>query len=474
MSLSKQIEALRKQRTTQIDALSAISILADGDESSMRLLTPEEQKEFDKVKAGIDDIDQTISRLLAAEKAIAEKAQPVQHPLVPLVEPQPRKAFKAFQAQAFTRYCMALAVGRGNLMQSLEVSKRWDEETPEVGAILRAAVAAGTTTDPAWAAPLVNYTVMTSEFIEFLRPMTILGQMSGFRSVPFNIKIPRQTAGATANWVGEGLSKPVSPLAFDQVTIPFAKVAVIAVITQELARFSSPSAEMLVRDDLASAIAQFLDTQFIDPAVTASAGLRPASITNGVTAIPSTGSTVAAVTTDVQKAMARMISGLGAVSRPVWVMNPSAAMFLSTMRTAQDIFAFPGMGGVSGGQQTGLNLMGVPVILSGNVAVSAGLSNLILVDQSQILVADDGQVTVDTSTEAAVQLDSAPASPPTPLVSFWQQNLLGIKAERFIYWLRRRLHAVEIITGFPQGGVLPTMTEEEIAAEAAAAQPPAA
>src|SRR4029077_15455181 len=83
--------------------------------------------------------------------------------------------------------------------------------------------------------------------IELLRAETILGRLNGYRSVPFNIKIPRQTAGATANWVGEGLSKPVSKLVFDQVTLPWAKIAVICVITHELARFSNPSAEQLVR-----------------------------------------------------------------------------------------------------------------------------------------------------------------------------------------------------------------------------------
>ena len=168
-------------------------------------------------------------------------------------------------------------------MQAVEIAKRWHNETPEVVEVLRAAVAAGTTTDPAWAAPLVNYQVMASEFIELLRAETILGRLSGYRSVPFNIKIPRQTAGATANWVGEGLSKPVSKLVFDQVTLPSAKIAVICVITHELARFSNPSAEQLVRDDLIATIAEFMDKQFIDPAVVEVPTLKPASITNAAT-----------------------------------------------------------------------------------------------------------------------------------------------------------------------------------------------
>jgi hypothetical protein len=44
-------------------------------------------------------------------------------------------------------------------------------------------------------------------------------------------------------------------------------------------------------------------------------------------------------------------------------------------------------------------------------------------------------------------MDSAPATPPTPLVSLWQQNLLALKAERYIWWQRRRAPAVQVISG---------------------------
>ena len=255
MKLRDQVNALLRQRKEQLDALEALSAKAAGDDvEEPRLFTADEQKEFDKVKDGIADIDQTLSRLEEAERQLGAGARPAPHPLdpTPAVEPKP---FKAFKGQAFTRYVMALACSKGNLVQAVEIAKRWHNETPEVVEILRAAVAAGTTTDPAWAAPLVNYQVMTSEFIDLLRAETILGRLAGYRSVPFNIKIPRQTAGATANWVGEGLSKPVSKLVFDQVTLPWAKIAVICVITHELARFSNPSAEQLVRDDLIATIA---------------------------------------------------------------------------------------------------------------------------------------------------------------------------------------------------------------------------
>jgi hypothetical protein len=112
--------------------------------------------------------------------------------------------------------------------------------------------------------------------------------------VPFNVKIPRETAGATAGWVGEGLSKPVSRLAFDQVTIPWAKIAVIVVITCEACPLlGAERRDAGTRRDLIAAISQFIDQQFIDGSVAAVAGVHPGSINNTSPNIPSSGATVA-------------------------------------------------------------------------------------------------------------------------------------------------------------------------------------
>ena len=84
----------------------------------------------------------------------------------------------------FIRYVQALAVSRGVPMAALEYAKRWKDSTPEVELILKAAVAAGTTTDATWAGPLVQLQNLTAEFLELLRPATVFG------------KIPGLTAGA--------------------------------------------------------------------------------------------------------------------------------------------------------------------------------------------------------------------------------------------------------------------------------------
>jgi hypothetical protein len=89
------------------------------------------------------------------------------------------------------------------------------------------------------------------------------------------------------------------------------------------------------------------------------------------------------------------------------------------------------------------------------VVVSEAVGNIvILANASDILVADDGQVTIDTSREASLQMDSAPTDPPvaaTVFISLWQQNLLGIRAERYIDWTKARSASVQYLSGVEWG-----------------------
>ena len=62
---------------------------------------------------------------------------------------------------------------------------------------------------------------LVSAFGELLRPAEVLGRLLPMaRRVPFNVKVPRQTAGASAGWVGEGKPGPFSSLAFASMTSP--------------------------------------------------------------------------------------------------------------------------------------------------------------------------------------------------------------------------------------------------------------
>lgn len=53
-------------------------------------------------------------------------------------------------------------------------------------------------------------------------------------------------------------------------------------------------------------------------------------------------------------------------------------------------------------------------------------------------MADDGGVSIDMSMEASVQMNDAPSAGAQSLVSLWQNNLVGIRAEQYINWAARR------------------------------------
>ncbi|MNV94474.1 hypothetical protein D3C71_1892750 [compost metagenome] len=58
------------------------------------------------------------------------------------------------------------------------------------------------------------------------------------------------------------------------------------------------------------------------------------------------------------------------------------------------------------------------------------------------------------STEASLQMDNEPDNPSTAstvMVSLWQRNLVGFRAERTINWARRRTSAVSYLTGVSWG-----------------------
>jgi HK97 family phage major capsid protein len=418
-----------------------------------RTKDPQERETFDSLGRDIAGLEAEIADLKELQSMQAKSA-------VPVSGTDPKKASDARggtnviqvtsnlpKGTGFTRYVMALAASRGNRGEALQFAKRWERDSPEVVQVLKAAVDAGTTTDATWAAPLVVYNNLASEFIELLRPATIIGKISGFRRVPFNVSMPRQTAGSTVGWVGQAKPKPVGELAFDTVSLGMAKAAGIIVIAEELARSSDPSAEMVISTDLRNAIAEFLDAQFIDPSVAAVANVSPAAVTNGASVIDSTGTTAAAFRTDFAAALAVWSAADLSISGGVVVMTETQAMRLGMIVNAFGQPEFPGIGAGGG------SIFGMPVVTSENIPAEGGSpagNRIVLLKPGEIFMADNGGIVVDVSREASVQMNTAPDDPATAStvhVSFWQNNLVGIRAERFINWLKRRSAAAVIIEG---------------------------
>lgn len=424
-----------------------------------------QQEEFDTIEREVETIDQHLNRLRTLEKLHVATARPVQgnssdtgsssRASVPASVAVPKKLAPGIE---FTRYAMCLMTARGNPDTALRIAEARFPDEQRIQNVLRAAVAAGTTTDPTWAGALTQYVDFAGDFIDFLRPATIIGKFGqngipALRTIPFNVRVKRQTSGGDAYWVGEGQPKPLTAFDFDTVLLRWAKIANIAVLTDEQVRFSTPSAEVAVRAALSEAIAAREDITFIDPTVTAIADTRPASITNGATSHVSSGTDAAAARADAGTLMTAFATANLPYSQAVWIMNSTAAIQLFLMRNTLGQPEFPGM------LADGGTFMGRPVIVSDHIGLTGSPASgiIVLMIPQEIYLSDDGQVVVDASREASLQMDDAPTmastsgSPAAPtatsVVSMFQTNSIAIRAERYINWVRRRDAAVQYLTG---------------------------
>lgn len=426
LTIPEQVATLETKKAERAErAAGILQAAADAD----RALTPDEGTAHDALALEVKALDADIARWKGAEALNIKQATPVaprysRVEVVSNVEPGIRLA----------RYAIAkLAARFDGTDAATYAEKRWGLETPEVALALKAAVAAGNTTDAAWAKPLVTPNV-SSDFLPLLRAATIIGKIPGMRNVPFNVSIPAQTGSGAVNWVGEGGVKPVSAMAFATETLGFAKVAGICVLTQELIRFSNPKAEAIVRDSLVADIAKFLDEQFTNPAVAAVAGLNPASITNGAPTAPATTNPIADIMGLINSFV---VAGLP-IDGLTFIMNPANAFSLAFRTNADGSPEFPGLG-LNGGTWKGIS-----VIVSSSVGAL-----VIALLPPYILYADDGGVTIDASTEASIQMDSAPLSPPDATIvyrSMFQSNMVAIRAERFSTWKRLGANTVKYLT----------------------------
>src|SRR5688572_15436357 len=211
----------------------------------------------------------------------------------------PIRVFALPTGTALSRYMMVLGASRGQSMLAEMLTERF-KDSPTVKATLelrtKAAVAPGLTSDATWAGPLAVHGV-ANEALQLERGVSIIGQLAPkMRRVPFRVKVTRETGTGTGGaWVAEGFHAPVTATAYDTLSQEAYKAQTIVVLSTELLQLGEPNAERTVRETVAAGIAAYLDGQFLTNTVTLSAGLRPAAITNGATAVTSTGVTAAAV-----------------------------------------------------------------------------------------------------------------------------------------------------------------------------------
>ena len=449
-------EATRASKAARLDEL-----LTKSGEDGVTLDVAEAE-EHDTISDEITKIDAQITRLRAAEARDKATAKPI-------VGTDPDEGTRSRgvitvdkklpPGIAFARYAMCMGMARGNTFEAKELAKQnYGDDAPMLIKMIelqqKGAIGAANAQTAGWASELVPYNVM-DDFINFLRPRTILGKFGqtingttypSLRTVPFNTRVSGFSSGTSAAWVGEGLPVLLSKGVSMTTSLTWSKLGALAVLTKEEIRFSNPNAEAKVRDDLVAALVQKMDIDFINPARAAVANVNPSSITYQTTPILTTGTTAAAFRTDFATLVGTFATALLPPDDIVIIMSTVDALNISLMITSLGNQVFPGM------TMNGGYLMGFPVITTTAMVATGSPSSTIIVavKAGEIYLADDGEVTVDASDQASVEMvDSSSVTgivgTGASVVSLWQTNMVGLKVIRAVNWKLRRTGAARYI-----------------------------
>lgn len=455
----KTLQELREARQLKAARMGELVELF---QTADHVANDEETAEFDALNAEVKTLDQDIriaefhatqagaAKRVDGSNAAAGSQSRGAMGFVRKTDPE-----DAFKGQTYTRILIAkalasMALRDGDYISPVEIAKhRWGKTHPQLVQFIKAGVEGGGRLSGEWGAELAQSdTRYTGDFIEYLYSKTVFDALP-LRSVPGGVHIKGQDGAGTGYWVGESKAIPVTKADFSDVELLPMKVAALAVCSKELVADSSPSAEMLIRDSIAQASAQRIDTTFLSDA-SAVSNVSPAGLLKSLTPLAPSGTDAAAIRADFQSLVQPFITAKNA-SGLVHVMNPSLAMAMSMLVNALGQTEFPDIG------ETGGTLFKRPVYTGDNVTSG----DWIVMKPSDIYKIGDGGVQISMSDSATIEQDSAPQGDglaPTAasatLMSLWQNEMIGFKVVRRINYAKRRTGAVVVLSNAEYGGVV--------------------
>lgn len=456
----EQIAALEATRAAKAARMDEIQKAVSGEG---RTKDDAEREEFDTAAAEIKAIDAELKDLRDLETLNISAASAVGDG-VTVVKNAPafsgaRVTSKLEPGVKMARWAMCVARAKflqkeGNFMAPADIyrsEKRWMDSAPDVHMAIKSAINGLDSTTAAAASEWAYAQNIASEFVEYLRPLTLIGKIPGFRNVPFNVRVGAMDGGGTGYWVGQGIAVPVSKPTSTSISLGITKVGGLAVITKELAMLSTPSAELMVRNDLAKALAQKADTSLIDPNSGGVSNVTPASLTYGATARQASGTDFAAFKADWKAITSSFYSANIPLAGAVCIMKEELAEALSMMVTSLGLPQFPSMQDWASGNG---RLMGRPVFTTqaADTSGSPDFDNmLILLQPGEVFLADDGAASVEASDQVSIEMDNAPSNQSSAtatggsLVSMFQTESVAIKAIRHVNWTKARSQACQYI-----------------------------
>jgi len=424
MTLAEQIAALRQENGTSHDRQQAILTEADSHEEHPGQLTAEQAEEFDNLEAQIEANNERIEQLeadfhrrerfntrneqfqsgAAVNRVPAEAATPHIQQQAPgdrgtqvtdTNDTPVNNRVVVHEQQLppgtnFVRMCRVIGATHGNREEAIRLANSFGYND--------IALAMGTAPvgDGGFAIP-TNY---VPDLIELLRPRAVLRSL-GVRTPPLvngNMTLPRLTGGSTANYTGENVNIPPSQLSGDQLQFQAKKLTVLVPLSNELLRWSDPSAESMIREDIVQAVATKEDIQFIRGTGSQTA---PTSIDevmaagNKIVANPTVN--LQNVDLDLNKCILALLNADVMLSNPAWIFAPRTWAFLESLRDGNGNRAYPEL-------RDGM-LKGYPIRQTSQVPTNLGVgtdeSEIYFANSGDLVIAQDNRFEVSASNTAA-------------------------------------------------------------------------
>jgi HK97 family phage prohead protease/HK97 family phage major capsid protein len=447
MTISQQIQDTQVRLNAARDALTEY-LAADEQDPVQR----------DAMSSDIVAVEAELRSLENAERALAPRgpAQQVAATTIaaPAISRRPlglptkeRKPLDLYLGMLATR--VRAAVTRQPIDDVLRQHYADDEGT---AIVTRAAVSGATTTGSGWAIDLVQ--LAQGEFVNLLYPSSVFPKLSAMgTALNFGpnagaIKIPSRTASPSigGTFVAEAQPIPVRRFGTTSITLYPHKVGGISVYSREIAQYSNPAIEALIRDSIVNDTSINIDGVLLDN--TAVSTTRPAGLTNGVSTLTATAG----------GGYAAFLGDLNKLTAPFYAANAGRklALLMNPQQRQQLVYA-PGPAGAPFGWATQFEDMFTVIASTSIAAGSAYMIDTVdfvsVADAPEFIISEEATLHMEDTTPLQIATGAQGSGVlATPSQSMFQTAQIAIRMTANVSWAMRRSGMVQFIgTGINWG-----------------------
>lgn len=322
--------------------------------------------------------------------------------------------------------------------------ERYPDETV-IEQLSRAAVPGANTTTAGWAAELVQEQV--AEFMSNLDPMAIFPRLAAqgtplmFGPNAGTIRIPSRatTPSIGGSFVREGNPIPVRRLGLTSIPLLPHKIGVISYFSREIARYSNPAIEGIIREGMRDDTAIMIDGLLLD--AIAGDATRPAGLAFGVAAqTASTDGGFAAILSDI-KTLTAPFYAVNAGRKLVMLVNPAQSL---------ELMMAPGPDGTFGWTAqfaSRFSLLESTNVPTGNVYMIDAADFVSVNGTPEFDISEQATIHAEDTTPLNIGTAGTPATVAAPTLSMFQTANIAIRMIVDLTWAMRRTGMVQWMTG---------------------------